>query len=410
MKLYNNYIQSNFFNYQFIKKKYNVPDNNFIQYITLLFDSFKKFRIDIKTHIDDFDFLINKWSNNKHISILFKISNISKNNSIDFIKLYHDYYKSNNSFPSIKYKLLKFNKSIDNPYYLQKFNSKLVSQYKNFNSSNLYDKKIFQFEYILDDFYYHLNSFPISLGKSIINYDTLEISLSNFDSNIKTYYYNYFNYNGPLSLDSKAFYNILYSYFEGLIWVFNVYFNQNSFKYEHSNSNFWYYKFNYSPLLLNLFDLLSLNMKDPNFINTILFGLKNYVIPRPSFFNCLEQLLYVTPAPLIINLIPKEYHKFINSNVFYPNIKKIFLNIIEKFESSPSLSPSSSPPFNILCSGMLYLNSCIIFNLDYNCSDSDFINKIRSIKLSNSSLKLIGCSYYTKIIDYKSICVFIHSY
>ena len=46
-------------------------------------------------------------------------------------------------------------------------------------------------------------------------------------------------------------------------------------------------------------------------------------IPRKSYFNCLEQLMYVSPIQMIKNIIPKEYRDFGD----YPDINKMINEI-----------------------------------------------------------------------------------
>ena len=124
--------------------------------------------------------------------------------------------------------------------------------------------------------------------------------------------------NKKLSSDAN---DILHDYIEGLLWVFDYYFNDMSY------INIWYYPHERSPLLIHISQFLD-KMTDDS-IDKIHKNLSTYrKIKLSDYFNPIEQLIYVSPlVPDIINLLPSNYREFLTDDDLDPFLKSYFIDI-----------------------------------------------------------------------------------
>ena len=169
-------------------------------------------------------------------------------------------------------------------------------------------------------------------------------------------------------------------YIDGLIWVFDFYFNNFDEDENRKFGHVWFYPYNHAPLLTQIYYYLKEN-KDFSIIKRQQ-KIKEYLIPRKDYFNCLEHLMYVSPAPYVLDTIPKEYHNFAKTSEFYPNMNKIAEEIWKQ--------PTND---EIDCRGVMFLNKCHLTNIHVSRDvdkDKRFINELRKIELGEESAKRRG--------------------
>jgi 5'-3' exonuclease len=148
-------------------------------------------------------------------------------------------------------------------------------------------------------------------------------------------------------------------YINGLIWIFNYYFNDNL------NYN-WYYPYEKTPFIDDIYEgLLKLD--------TIELSSKD----TPLLFTSIEQAIYTSPIE-ITNLLTPKYQ-----------------NMTKKFYKKYKLSNILDSINNIDCNNSNYLSKCSLLKINhpiYKLSPIEFIKEFRSDSTSKEFIKLV--KYY----------------
>jgi 5'-3' exonuclease len=132
-----------------------------------------------------------------------------------------------------------------------------------------YEKEIYKFTYMLDEFRYKLNVYPFNL----ITDESKDI-----EYNKKIYYDSNFNSN---KVDV-----IVSDYIEGMIWLIDYYYN------DVMDTNKWYFKYECSPLIKEIDSVI--DDKDIMYLKIRKDLLEKNTVKNNEWFSPLEQLLYIT--------------------------------------------------------------------------------------------------------------------
>jgi 5'-3' exonuclease len=346
------YIQENYRNYLIIKKKLYASEKNFMEKFYYFINKLKNFNEDIKKNNKIHDYT-NYSEFIKQLKRFTKLTNNKEINEFDFINLYKKYYDQNKRLPNVNLYFVKYEKSINSFFFMNKLNESYDNNFELYD----YDKEIFKVNYMLDEYKEIFNNKNIKLGKLNID-NNFNITKESYKLSSKKYYDNFFN-------DKKN--NIVESYIEGLLWVFDYYYNQFDKKLLNDYSNIWYYKYEHAPLITDIYYYLQNNKNKLDNIN-----LNKYFIKSDNFFKTLEHLMYVSPPSTLYELVPKYYHHFLKNNNYYPNMNQIINNIINKKNDE------------IDCSGALFFSKCNLKILSKNININSFIKDIRKIKLKKN--------------------------
>lgn len=111
------------------------------------------------------------------------------------------------------------------------------------------------------------------------------------------YYYHLFEKN----INSDIINRVCRMYINGLKWTCDYYFNRKT-------NWSWYYKFSYSPTILDIYNYLNMNFIQTKTIDDIY---ENSVVDDDVPSTNIEQLLMVLP-PSSINLIPIDFRKYVH--------------------------------------------------------------------------------------------------
>ena len=196
-----------------------------------------------------------------------------------------------------------------------------------------------------EDFLHLMNKKCINLIECWMNYNHLKIEqelgsisvvINEFPqkvipnkNTIDTYYEDYFPH--PVDI-----HELCMEYVMGLLWVFNFYFLEKS--------NDWVYKFERSPLVKDLVNSIPIINVHDSYVE------QNCV---RYHFNGIEQLIYITPTPRVMMIIPEKYKaEFKRALIEYPE-----LDMKENQFTFKKLD----------CRMMTFLNKCIstvVFNVD----------------------------------------------
>lgn len=367
------YMDSHYRNYKKLKKLFNAQDN-LNEKLNDFLKSLREFNNDIES--GDVNKIINKWKNNKIMNILKKTTKLKNNNANDansYIDSYINYYRKNKQFPKIAVVFRRYHKSLKDDFHM----NRLKESMKYLGSVTDYDKEIYKFENMMDEYKKRLNAEKISLGYVSIDPKRYVWKTENIISSVKKYYDEFFGIK-DISIDNAKMSKLVEEYLMGFIWVFDYYFNNFDEKYNYENPDVWYYPYENPPLFKQIYDYIK---KHKNIFNTLNNRLNKYKVSRNEYFNALEHLMYISPAPEVKYLLPKEYYDFIDNSNFYPNVQEA----VDNFWNNPSSSDE------IDCRGKTFLNKCNLEILkiskdsykDYINKDVKFMNKLRKIKLND---------------------------
>lgn len=367
------YISNHYQNYNKLKKILGANNSgNFNKIMVEFLAGIRKLNSNIRNNILDYKY------NPDFLDKLKKITWFNQNkyfeNNSEFLENYINYYKTNNRFPQIRIRFKKYSDSVNSEYHRQILEKSLDYLDPNLKITN-YDTEIYKLDNMLDEYSKKLNSGALELGYTNINQNYIFIT-ENISKGVSKYYYDFFGINN-INPDNPELQKIISEYITGLIWVFEYYFNNNQTK-----PDIWFYKYSHAPLLKQIYNYLK-NL-DSKYILNIQNNLKNYQVDQKNYFNCLEHLLYVTPAKSYLNIIPPEFHKFVYKNNYFLDLNKIVDQVW-----------SNNISDEIDCRGVLFLNKCHLTQLyisenileNYK-SDLKFLGEIRKIKISKNTENL----------------------
>ncbi|BCS83328.1 putative 5'-3' exonuclease 20 [Cotonvirus japonicus] len=281
--------------------------------------------------------------------------NTSYLNNKEMIKTLKNYYQKYRDFPRVNINLNMWSHSIND------YRHKKIIKEKNYND---YQIEVYKFRTMLDEYYIKLNAQPIDLSAT----------------KIEKFYKDYFNItllkkNGNLTSEANE---IMHDYLEGLLWVFDYYFNDMTY------INTWYYRHEKAPLLNHL--SMFLENIDHKYFKELLSGLDQYHVKIKNFFNPVEQLIYVSPmTPDIIKLLPSNYRSYLTSENLDLFLRTYFVDIDEIVERLWDQKISS----DVDCHSIPYFNKCLVKTIEKPTSniDEQFIKAIRKVKPTETSKK-----------------------
>lgn len=374
------YIRNNYYNFKQLKKLLKTTDDKFIHDMNDFLTKTRKLNDDIRNGISDVKKLAIDNLFNKQLIVFLKWRDVSEN---EVLSKYLKYYMQNGKFPRLNVMLMKYAKTSNTPIHMMNIERKLNNIDPKLKILE-YDKELYQLEYMLDGFVNKLNSEKIQLGQISVDENKLMVKTQKIVTGVEQYYKNFFDIDLH---DNKKINLLCEKYFIGLMWVFNYYFNKFDEKFHYENGDAYYYHYTHSPLMTQLNEYIQ--TLDNTKMNNIFSNLEKYKIPRNNYFNCIEQLMYVTPENLLLDIVPNEYHDFINSDPFY---RKISFIVEKIWANSPEI------PQIIDCRGVFYVSSCHLKIVHENIVDDvGYLKRLRSIKISEKT-KLLS-----KIIKYDEI-------
>lgn len=383
------YMVNQYQNYNKLKKKLNANEENFTDLLNNFLVKLRKFNYEIKTNMLN----KNQWIDQEQdfilkLAQLTRLDNINNMDNInDFINKYITYYKQNNSFPRVDILFRRYKKTIKSQFHELKL-TKVFEEIDPTVEITDYDKELYKLDNMLDEYVNKLNATSINLGYINIDPKTYKWKTEDIKKSVGKYYFDFFGINS-LDIHNPEMNKLLSEYIEGLVWVFDYYFNHFNIKKNRDWANIWFYRYTHSPLLTQLYYFIKNKPKD--YILNVQNGLKDYYVPRSNFFNCIEHLIYVTPYKAYSYVLPNEYYKYINK---HPDIvNDVDINKIVNEVWNNDISDE------IDCRGVIFLTKCHITSILITESiiksygdDLEFITDIRTIKISSNTKTLI-CGY-----------------
>jgi 5'-3' exonuclease len=286
------------------------------------------------------------------------VSNVTYLSNKEIIALLKKYYKSTNDFPRLLINLDTYSTSIND-----KHIQKLIKQEEQKRGSilNAYERELYKFDHMLDQYRVKFNAEPLDLSAGSINnfYKTyFDVKLT--DPKMK------------LTIEAKE---AIGDYAEGVSWVFQYYLNSLQY------IDTWYYKYEKAPLLQHL--SMYLDSIDRKTFKSMTSNLSKFNVADPqSYWGPVEQLIYVSPQTKeVIRLLPSNYRKAIKEK----KIDSLFVNVYKLVDKLYNEKVAS----DIDCHSIPYLNKCIVKSMhkpDKNESKK-FLKEVRKIEPNKASLR-----------------------
>lgn len=309
-------------------------------------------------HYESHDELMNSLKKCIQIKVDGQTANVTYLNNKELINLLKKNFEETKEFPRLMINLDSFSKSITDKHIMNQIKLK---ENKLGRVLNAYEKELYKFDHMLDNYKTKFNAMPLELT----------------ENKIGEYYKTYFDTSVSKS-DS-----IMDDYLTGLLWVFQFYFNDKKYV------STYYYKHERAPLLRHLSAYLD-KLSREEFVG-ITNNLDIYEVKSLKKYFCpVYQLIYVSPmVPEIIALLPSNYRKEIKSKNLSPFLKKYFVDV-DKIVNTLYKEPISS---EIDCRSASYLNKCFMKSIHKPTKEDDekFLHDIKQIPPSETSERRNQC-------------------
>lgn len=386
------YLVSHYQNYNWLKKMMGADPTNFTAIMTKFLDELRDFNMeidDIRTN-RDLDKFIDRWTKKskqnfiKKLMKLTRLEGVRAKNPDEFIEAYVEYVERSRKLPKINILLRPFDKSIKDEYHwgiLEKNVKSLDPKIK----VTKYDEEMYKFDNMLDEYVEKLSSQPMELGKVYIDPKTYVWKAERIEDSVKNYYKQFFGIRN-IDIENREMEELVESYIEGLMWVFELYFNNFNIEENRLSADTWYYEYSHGPLLTQIYYFLKNKSGNQQYLEQMQKELSSYKVKRQDFFNSLEHLMYVSPIPLVMDIVPDELKDFAENSQFYPDIKKI----VDAIYEGKNIRDKKGNRL-IDCRGKIFLQKCDILLEDWSWEeDQKFIKAIRKIQLKEDTIRLTG--------------------
>jgi 5'-3' exonuclease len=361
--LYSEYVNYGYIRYVFYPTK--LTKRNIHVKIQTFKESYNRFIQLVKNNPKNAKKIVGEFTADKiFVNILMKCVQIDNSNLIDnmsqsdFIDLIIKLI-TEGQIPKIRLNLNGRSTSIKDKYYA---NRQEVKDLK-----NEYEIEKYKFENKLDHYHKKFNAGQIPM----FNPEEIDAFYTDF------FHVNIYD-NNSLSKDGIR---IMKAYIEGLLWVFDSYFNSKLY------INTWCYQYEKAPLLYQLNQYM--NSISNNDLNIMFEDLRTYNTNIKKYFNPVEQLIYVSPLTTdILNLVPVNYKEFIRKH----NIQEKFFVDIKKMAIDAYNSDKS---YDFDCRSVPYFVKCVIKQMHRPDEETDlkYLKIMSKIEHTETSAKRSRNSY-----------------
>ena len=379
--LKNIYMSNNYKNYRSLKRLLKANDENFIEVVNNFLFKLRKFNNKIRNVVDNsLDDFIKTWTSGDNMDftkILKKFARLGvdtrRMTEDDFVRSYVDYYDHNNKLPYVSISFIRYSRSLKDPHHKTKLEKKLDNIDPKLRITP-YDEEIYKLDNMLDEYTIKFNAAKLNIGYISINTKSYTFKSEKIIKGVEKYYEDFFNIE---DINGDKMDELVQHYIDGLIWIFEYYFNNYNSEYHRKHADVWFYPYTHAPLSTQIFKYLKKKTSNPHYIENVSKKLLDCKVNRNIFFNCLEQLMYVSPAPYVLDIIPKEYHKFAKTSPYYYDLEHVANEILNNNTNDV-----------IDCRGQMFNSKCHITAIEHVQNfneDQKFIKELRSIKLSKAS-------------------------
>lgn len=371
------YMKNNYHNYKNLKKLFSTNGEDLIEDILKFLEILRSLDDAIVNNEKNDDIYKLVSANKKFLGIYKRVVNLDIKHNIDDKKLFDElkaYYKNTNKTPQIKLAFMPYQHSIKDSYQRNKLDASLDYLGNDVKVTN-YDIECYKFENMLDEYRELFDKYPLNIGSVKLDKKGYTLKYESIKTGVERFYKQNFGIT-DISIKNKKIQELVSRYLEGLVWVFELNYNRYNVNENLNKVDIWYYPYERAPLLYQIDEYLSY-YKDTDIFKELNRHLQNLYLDKKYYFKPVELFIYISPAPYMLELIPKEYHDYIKRSKYYINIPKIVNDIINGIN-------------NILdCRGAIFANKCHL-TIDYKYTDSQFLEEVRLIYPSESTNKING--------------------
>ena len=345
------FVSANHHNYRRLRDMMGADQDNFVEIMKKFLGQLRKLHHDIRKGLEV----------KPDRGFVDKLLKLSKMKSLG---AYIEYYRKNKKFPRVQVVLKRFSRSLERNQFYQKM---YLKDHDGTLNMSKFDEEVFKFNNMLDEYQKLAQAYPIDLGKVYIDGEKYTWNEQPIEKAIEQYYKMYF--------EGATVEKVAMRYLQGLLWIFDYYYNQYDVVESRTYASYWFYPYDRAPLMTDVYGYLS-GLKDGE-LDVMSDGLSNYVIHQKDFFNCIEQLMWITPASSVLSIIPEEYRDWAVNSGYYPDMDKL----AEDFLKGKRV---------IDCKGAKFMGKCFLVYPKPPLSDTQFIKELRAIPLGKESLKRRG--------------------
>src|SRR3989344_2190320 len=371
------YMKNNYHNYKNLKKLFSTNGEDLIEDILKFLEILRSLDDAIVNNEKNDDIYKLVSANKKFLGIYKRVVNLDIKHNIDDKILFDElkaYYKNTNKTPQIKLAFMPYQHSIKDSYQRNKLDASLDYLGNDVKVTN-YDIECYKFENMLDEYRELFDKYPLNIGSVKLDKKGYTLKYESIKTGVERFYKQNFGITN-ISIKNKKIQELVSRYLEGLVWVFELNYNRYNVNENLNKVDIWYYPYERAPLLYQIDEYLSY-YKDTDIFKELNRHLQNLYLDKKYYFKPVELFIYISPAPYMLELIPKEYHDYIKRSKYYINIPKIVNDIINGIN-------------NILdCRGAIFANKCHL-TIDYKYTDSQFLEEVRLIYPSESTNKING--------------------
>lgn len=364
------YMAKNYYNYRRLKKMMGANDSNFTQILGDFLENIRDFHEQVEKS-DNKKKVVEKWlKQDDFVTKLRKLTRMGKGkNNNDFLYSYVEQHTRSGRFPYVGIGFMRSKRSLEDQWHAGRLSRKLDNIDQSLPITQ-YDEEMYKFDSMVDEYVQKLNGEPINLGYIGIDLKTYTFKTEKIIKGVQRYYDDFFGIK-DISINNPKMKNLLQGYIDGLMWVFEYYFNNFDEEYHRKAGERFYYRYNHAPLLTQLYFYFKQRATEKNYLRSVSQKLYEMRVPRQHYFNTLEQMMYVTPKEILVDIAPEEYRQFIKTSGYYPDMQ----------ESVDAIFKGDNGSEYIDCRGVIFVTKCHLEVADNNPKPKHFINDLRKIKL-----------------------------
>lgn len=390
--LYDTYMANKYKNYNFYKRELNVerlyqPLSKYVLFANGIFDIIRKTKYnsfltnfekqnELDKECDGFakDIQFVKWFLILECKI--KINDDDNDVIIDTFKKQLFLMQQQNDIIKGKMAFLPYDNNINDPYHEKHIRDNFIHDKMTISS---YDIEIYKLEKRIGEYEKKLNATNIELGSISLTYaknGNYKLCAYNSIEHIANYYETFFDIKSTKNLIGikqtlifdDNINKLVDSYIEGLMWVYDFYFNKNDKKTNTMFVSTWFYPYQRTPLLYQVRDVMSKYKysKEQSFFvkmkSLLGFATTTNIVPNSKYMNKLEHYIYVTPKNKLI--LPPKYQSVIDSDKTFIDLNKIVDKLWYGNDGDNDNNIFDCSKI-IDCRRIVYLNKCNLSEIVY---------------------------------------------
>lgn len=377
------YITQNYRNYDQLKKLLDADQTNFTQVMNDFLNKLQELNKEIEDNTIS-EKIVSKFTSGQYVEFTNRLTRLAVLQDVNdqkpkqFLQNYIKQYRTTGQLPKVRVVFRHYRRSLKEPFHQEKLENSVKKYDKSWKITK-YDRESYLFQNMLEEYAEKLNAEPLDLGYVWVDPKTYSWKTEKIVEGVERYYDDFFGIKN-IDTENEEMIRLLDAYLEGLTWVFEFYYNKFDATTNKRWADVWFYPHSKAPLLTQLYRYMKkMAHDDPEYLEKVSEKLRQYQVDRELYFNSLEHFMYVTPVRVHKDLVPEEYHKFIQKKEWFPDIMSYAQKVLK----------GDSKIIN--CRGAIFLNKCDMELGEWSWDkDQKFLTEIRKIKLSGTTKQRTG--------------------